>query len=104
MVKDAEARKYVDGTAFHRYAGKIDSMSTVHEAHPEKNLYFTEQWIGAPGNMRGDLVWHTRELTIGATRNWSRTVLECNLAADPTYQRHTPGGWSSCLGAVSIDD
>jgi glucosylceramidase len=78
-------------------------MSTVHEAHPDKNLYFTEQWIGAPGNLRGDLAWHTRELTIGATRNWSRTVLEWNLASNPTYQPHTPGGCSSCLGAVTID-
>ena len=103
ILNDAEARKYVDGTAFHLYAGKIDAMSTVHEAHPEKNLYFTEQWIGAPGNLRGDLAWHTRELTIGATRNWSRTVLEWNLAADPRYQPHTPGGCSSCLGAVTID-
>ena len=97
ILNDAEARKYVDGTAFHLYAGKIDAMSTVHEAHPEKNLYFTEQWIGAPGNLRGDLAWHTRELTIGATRNWSRTVLEWNLAADPRYRPHTPGGCSSCL-------
>jgi glucosylceramidase len=103
ILNDAEARKYVDGTAFHLYAGKIDAMSTVHEAHPDKKLYFTEQWIGAPGNLRGDLAWHTRELTIGATRNWSRMVLEWNLAADPWSRPHTPGGCSNCLGAVTID-
>ena len=62
ILNDADARKYVDGTAFHLYAGKIDAVSAVHEAHPDKNLYFTEQWIGAPGNLRGDLAWHTREL------------------------------------------
>jgi hypothetical protein len=73
ILDDAEARKYVDGSAFHLYAGKIDEMSSVHEAHPDKNLYFTEQWIGAPGHLMGDLAWHTRELTIGATRNWGRT-------------------------------
>jgi glucosylceramidase len=93
----------VDGSAFHRYAGKIDAMSTAHEAYPKKNLYLTEQWIGAPGNLRSDLAWHTRELTIGATRNWSRTVLEWNLAADPRSRPHTPGGCSSCPGAVTID-
>jgi glucosylceramidase len=103
ILNDAEARKYVDGTAFHLYAGKIDTMSTVHEAHPDKNLYFTEQWIGAPGDLRGDLAWHTRELTIGATRNWSRTVLEWNLAADPWSRPHTRGGCENCLGAVTID-
>src|SRR5262249_29934003 len=91
------------GSAFHLYAGKIGAMSAVHDAHPDKGLYFTEQWIGAPGNLRGDLAWHTRELTVGATRNWSRTVLEWNLAADPKHQPHTPGGCSTCLGAVTID-
>jgi glucosylceramidase len=78
-------------------------MSTVHEAHPDKNIYFTEQWIGAPGNLANDLAWHTRELTIGATRNWSRTVLGWNLAADPANRPYTPGGCSSCLGAITIE-
>jgi glucosylceramidase len=103
ILDDAETRKYVDGSAFHLYNGKIDAMSTVHEAHPDKNIYFTEQWIGAPGNLTDDLAWHTRELIIGATRNWSRTVLEWNLAADSRNWPYTPGGCSSCLGAVTID-
>jgi glucosylceramidase len=103
ILNDAEARQFVDGSAFHLYAGKIGAMSAVHDAHPDKNLYFTEQWIGAPGHLGGDLAWHTRELTIGATRNWSRTVLEWNLAADPRHQPHTPGGCTRCLGAVTID-
>jgi glucosylceramidase len=103
ILDDAEARRYVDGTAFHLYAGKVDALSAVHEAHPDKNVYFTEQWVGAPGDLRGDLAWHTRELIVGATRNWARTVLEWNLAADPRYRPHTPGGCDRCLGAVTID-
>lgn len=103
ILDDPEARAFVDGSAFHLYGGKIDAMSAVHEAHPDKNLYFTEQWIGAPGNLKGDLGWHTRELTVGATRNWARTVLEWNLAADPKQRPHTEGGCTSCLGAITID-
>ena len=41
-------------------------------------------------------------LIIGATRNWSRNVLEWNLAADPGYNPHTPGGCTTCLGALTI--
>jgi glucosylceramidase len=103
VLKDPEARKYVDGTAFHLYAGRIDALSAVHEAYPDKGLYFTEQWVGAPGHLGGDLGWHTRELIVGATRNWARTVLEWNLAADPKHEPHTPGGCTECLGAVTID-
>ena len=103
VLNDPEARKYVDGSAFHLYAGPISALSEVHNAYPDKNLYFTEQWIGAPGNMKGDLAWHVRELIIGATRNWSRNVLQWNLAADPNQNPHTPGGCDKCLGALTID-
>jgi glucosylceramidase len=104
ILNDPEARKYVDGSAFHLYAGPIEALSEVHTAHPDKHIYFTEQWIGAPGKLRGDLGWHTRSLIVGATRNWSRTVLQWNLAADPQHKPHTDrGGCDRCLGAITID-
>lgn len=103
ILNDSDVRPYVDGSAFHLYAGPISALSEVHKAYPDKNLYFTEQWIGAPGNLKGDLAWHVRELIIGATRNWSRIVLEWNLAADPKQNPHTPGGCDQCLGALTID-
>ena len=103
ILNDPEAAQYVDGSAFHLYGGKISALSEVHAAHPNKHLYFTEQWVGAPGNLAGDLMWHTRNLIIGATRNWCRNVLEWNLAADPRLKPHTPGGCTQCLGAITID-
>lgn len=104
ILNDTRACEYIDGSAFHLYAGKIGALSKVHEAHPDKNLYFTEQWIGAPGNLPGDLRWHVENLVIDATRNWARTVLEWNLAADPRHQPHTDrGGCDRCLGAITID-
>ena len=103
ILNDPEAAKYVDGSAFHLYGGKIEDLSKVHEAFPAKHLYFTEQWVGAPGNMAGDLAWHVRTLIIGATRNWCRNVLEWNLAADPASDPHTDGGCDRCLGTITID-
>ncbi len=103
IFKDPEAAKYVDGSAFHLYGGKIEALTPVHNAYPDKNLYFTEQWVGAPGNLAADLAWHVRTLIIGGTRNWCRIVLEWNLAADPKYNPHTPGGCTECLGAITID-
>lgn len=102
ILNDPDVKPYVDGSAFHLYAGPISALSEVHEAHPDKHLYFTEQWVGAPGDMRGDVRWHVENLIIGAPRNWSRTVLEWNLAADPNHQPHTPGGCTQCLGAVTL--
>lgn len=103
ILNDPEAAKYVDGSAFHLYGGEIDALSEVHNAHPDKNIYFTEQWVGAPGDFANEMSWHIENLIIGATRNWSRNVLEWNLAADENQDPHTDrGGCDRCLGAVTI--
>src|SRR5699024_9850250 len=75
-LKDDDARKYIAGSAFHLYAGDISALSQVHKAYPQKGVYFTEQWTGGPGDFAGDLQWHVKNLIIGATRNWSKNVLE----------------------------
>ena len=102
ILADSEANKYVDGSAFHLYGGEISALSQVHNSYPDKNVYFTEQWTGGPGNFSEDLNWHVKNLIIGATRNWSKNVLEWNLASDPNYDPHTPGGCSTCMGALTI--
>jgi glucosylceramidase len=104
VLNDADAKKYIDGSAFHLYLGEIEALSQVHEAHPDKHLYFTEQWTSPQSAFGDDLRWHTRHLIIGATRNWSRNVLEWNLAADPAFKPHTDdGGCTMCQGALTID-
>ncbi len=102
ILADPEAKKYVDGSAFHLYGGNISALSQVYNAHPDRKIYFTEQWVGGPGNFQGDLQWHVENLIIGATRNWSSNVLEWNLAADQNYRPYTNGGCNSCLGALTI--
>ena len=102
ILSDAGASKYVDGSAFHLYAGDISALSQVHNAYPDKHVYFTEQWVGGPGNFAGDLKWHVKNLIIGAPRNWSKNVIEWNLASDPNYYPHTVGGCSTCMGALTI--
>lgn len=102
ILKDPQAAKYIDGSAFHLYAGKIEALSDVHKAFPKKNIYFTEQYTPSTGSFMGDLSWHINNLIIGATRNWSRNVIEWNLAADSNLGPHTPGGCTTCLGALTI--
>lgn len=104
ILNDPDAKKYIDGSAFHLYGGSIDALSEVHNAHPDKNIYFTEQWVGGPQDFGGELKWHVENLIVGAIRNWSKTVLEWNLAADKDYNPHTDqGGCTNCLGALTID-
>jgi glucosylceramidase len=102
ILNDPAAKSFVDGSAFHLYAGDISALSAVHTLHPDKNLYFTEQWTGANGTFEGDLKWHIKNVIVGSMRNWSRVALEWNLASDPSYNPHTPGGCTECKGAVTI--
>lgn len=102
VLNDATAKSYVDGSAFHLYAGDISALSTLHFAFPDKNVYFTEQWTSSTGGFGGDLKWHLKNVIIGSMRNWSKIALEWNLANDPNYGPHTPGGCTQCKGALTI--
>jgi glucosylceramidase len=103
VLDNPEAKKYIDGSAFHLYGGKIEALTQVHDAYPDKNLYFTEQWVGAPGDLKKELRFHMKDIIIGAPRNWCRNVIEWNLASDQDQNPHTPGGCDRCLGAITIN-
>ena len=94
---------FVDGAAFHLYAGNISAMSTVKNA-TGKNVYFTEQYTASNGNFSGDFGWHMQNVVIGSLNNWSKTVLEWNLANNSAFGPFTVGGCNTCLGAITINN
>jgi glucosylceramidase len=105
ILNDPDSRKYIDGSAFHMYVGDVGAMTTVHNAHPDKSIYFTEQWTSGEGSFKDDLFWHIRNLIIGAPRNWSTNILEWNLSSDPDFKPHTEdGGCDICQGALTIGE
>jgi glucosylceramidase len=102
IMTDPGANQYVDGSGFHLYAGPITAMGKVHEAFPNKNLYFTEMMAVSRSDF--NVGNPTERIVIGATRNWSRNVILWNIAADPQNKPHTDnGGCASCQGAITID-
>ncbi len=103
ILKDAKANAFVAGSAFHLYEGDISAMSTVHNAYPNKDLYFTEQYTGSGSNFESDLKWSVKNVVIGSMRNWSKIALSWGLANDEFYKPFTPGGCSTCKGALMID-
>ena len=94
---------YVDGTAFHLYAGDISAMTDVYN-RTGKGVYFTEQYTGVGGDFQGDFSWHLRNVLIGAPNNYSKTVLEWNLANNSSMGPHTEGGCDTCLGAITVEN
>lgn len=102
ILTDPDANKYVDGSGFHLYVGQTSAMSKVHDAFPNKSLYFTEMM--AVSRTDFNVANPEERIIIGATRNWSKNVILWNIAADPNNKPHTDnGGCPSCQGAVTIN-
>ncbi|WP_188889076.1 S-layer homology domain-containing protein [Paenibacillus radicis (ex Gao et al. 2016)] len=104
ILNDPEAKKYIAGSAFHGYAGKVENQAQVHDLHPDKDIYFTESSGGefAP-DFGSNVAWDVQNLIIGATRNWAKTSLKWNIALN---NEHGPrvGGCADCRGIVTIDE
>ena len=103
ILNDAAAKPFIAGSAFHAYAGDVSAMSTVHAAHPDKGLYFTEISGGTwATNFSDNLMWNMRNIFIGTTQNWSKCALLWNLALDQNGAPHENGS-STCRGVVTIN-
>ena len=103
VLTDTNARPFVDGSAFHLYAGSVSALSLVHDRFPDKSIYFTEIVVANRQPEFNAAIPVTR-IVIGAMRNWSRNVLLWNLAANSQFEPHTDnGGCTACQGAITID-
>lgn len=84
--------KYVDGVAWHSYAGTPEAMSRVHDMFPEKHMYFTEG--GPPAHLDMPATRHVTFPPYGTDwarwssaftdmlRNWARCICVWNLLLD----------------------
>jgi glucosylceramidase len=103
IYNDPDASRYVDGAAFHAYGGDKSELLRVHDAAPDKNLYFTEMSIGSWNySFDGDLMWSMRELGIGTLNNYCKAVMVWNYMLDENGAPNRPGGCTTCYGAIEI--
>src|SRR3954447_136950 len=103
----SDAGRLLAGTAFHCYAGDPSRQTALDRAFPDKGIWFTEcsgshAASDPPAQVFSDtLKWHTRNLVLGVTRNWGKTVVNWNLALDPSGGPHR-GGCDTCSGVVTV--
>jgi len=103
----SSAGRWLAGTAFHCYSGDQTRQTALHEAFPDKGVWFTECSgshgpTDPPAQVFSDtLKWHARNLVLGVTRNWGKTVVNWNLALDPSGGPHN-GGCDTCTGVITV--
>ncbi len=103
VLNDPQAKQYIAGSAFHCYAGSVLSQGLVHDAYPDRDIFFTECSSGVVSyTFSGGLKRDMQDLIMGAVRNWAKTVIKWNLALDTSYGPHM-GGCGNCMGTVTID-
>ncbi|GAA0798643.1 discoidin domain-containing protein [Spirilliplanes yamanashiensis] len=104
---ETPAARWLAGTAFHCYYGDPSAQTALHEAHPDKGIWFTEcsgsHGAGDPPAkiFRDTLTWHARNVVIGTTRNWAKSVANWNIALDSADGPHL-GGCETCTGLVTV--
>ena len=106
-VLDGPAAKWIAGTAYHCYSGDPSAQSALHDAHPDKGIWFTE-CSGSHGAtdtpaqiFRSTLTWHARTITVGTTRNWAKSVADWNLVLDADGGPHN-GGCDTCSALLAV--
>jgi glucosylceramidase len=100
-LSDPDFSKYVEGVAWHAYAGTPDAMTRVHEAFPTKNTYWTE---GGPSYRSTDYAteWVRWSHTFaGILRNWAQCIVGWNLVLDEEGRPNI--GPAFCGGVVTLN-
>ena len=107
-VLASPAARWVAGTAYHCYSGDPSAQTALHDAYPDKGIWFTE-CSGSHGPtdppakfFRDTLTFHARNITIGTTRNWAKTAITWNIALDSTGGPHN-GGCDTCTGLLTLE-
>jgi len=102
VLGDATTKSYVSGVAWHCYGGEPGAQSTVHNAHPDMDTFFTECSPVAARSFADSLVGAIDTLYVQSVNNWARGVLHWNIALDPSNGPHVPGGCDECGGFFTI--
>lgn len=104
IFNDKEAAEYFEGSAWHAYGGSYTALAKVHQAAPDKSIYFTEQSIGTWCPDFGDnLMWHMSDVCLGTINNYCRAVILWNFMLDDKRGPNRPGGCTTCYGFVDCD-
>ncbi|MDQ1726991.1 MAG: glucosylceramidase [Frankiaceae bacterium] len=107
QVLSSSAARWIAGTAYHCYSGDPSAMTALHNAFPDKGIWFTECSgshgpTDTPAQYFSDtLKWHARTITVGTTRNWAKSVVAWNIALDSSGGPHN-GGCDTCTGLVTV--
>ena len=105
VYADAEASRYIAGSAWHNYGGSVSELDQISSSAPDKEIYFTEASIGTWNyNFASCLINDFRDIFIGTLQRGCKGVTLWNLMLDDKNGPYTnePGSCTTCWGAVTV--
>ncbi len=104
LFADADAAQWLDGSAWHNYGGSVTELDRIHQAYPDKSIYFTEASIGTWNyTFAGSLIDDFEQIFLGTMSRYGNGVLLWNLMLDQNGAPNRPGGCTTCYGAIEIN-
>ena len=103
IYADADASKYIAGSAWHNYGGNVSTLDKIQSQYPDKEIYFTEASIGTWNYaFERCLIDDFRDIFLGTLSRSGKGVTLWNLMLDDEHKPYRPGGCGTCWGAVTI--
>ena len=103
IFADSEASKYIAGSAWHNYGGRVSELDRIYKAYPDKEIFFTEASIGTWNyDFSKCLVNDFASIFIGTLNRYGRGVTLWNLILDDKGAPNRPKGCRTCFGAIEI--
>lgn len=110
IYRDAEASRYIAGSAWHNYGGSVSELERIAREAPGKDIYFTEASIGTWNlgerleKFGENLLNDFRDIFLGTLSRNGKGVTLWNLMLDDKKGPYTDAGGSctTCYGAVTI--
>jgi len=104
LLNNEDIEPYLDGVAFHCYAGSYTAQQAIQTNHPDRGIWFTEcsggRWAT---NFASNISWNLENVFMGSLNYGSRSVLLWNLALDEQDGPQN-GGCTNCRGVVTVKD
>ncbi len=96
-LKSLGKAHYVDATAFHHYTGTSEQMAQLHNAHPDKNVVFTE---GTVWGLSANDDNRSYQSLLRHLRNWATGYISWVTMTTQTLNEANQGPYNT-LGALA---
>ncbi len=104
LLNNEDIEPYLDGVAFHCYAGNYTAQQAIQTSYPDRGIWFTEcsggRWAT---NFASNISWNLENVFMGSLNYGARSVLLWNLALDEQDGPQN-GGCTNCRGVITVND